>query len=98
MGMLLMEWIRWTLFKHRMRIRPNEHGVLVSHLKCRACAVDFSVTPAVGQHNFKGWMDCLTPDCSSYDPHRDIDVLMGEPPPKGHPISLDIQRRKVERL
>lgn len=53
---------------------PNEHGTRTSVHRCETCAVEFTVTPAA-QNDGIGYENCLSPDCDSYDPHRDVDIL-----------------------
>lgn len=70
----------------------NEYGTMVSHHTCKTCGEPFTLTPATARPI--DWQHCLASECASYDPHRDTDVLFGEPPPRGKPISLQVQRKR----
>ena len=52
----------------------TEEGIRTSLHECETCGVDFTLCPAVGPAE-PGWENCLTDDCSSYDAHRDMDIL-----------------------
>jgi len=53
----------------------NEYGIAVVHLKCKTCGVDFSICPAPKEKDLPLHENCTAPDCESYDPERDTDVL-----------------------
>ncbi len=52
---------------------PNEHGTTTGHFVCDACKEPFTVTPNPRERG--QWDFCLSDQCTSYDPHRDADVL-----------------------
>jgi hypothetical protein len=52
----------------------NEHGTLTSHHVCDTCKTSFTITPAA-PGNGEGYENCLSTECDSYDPHRDVDIL-----------------------
>lgn len=52
----------------------NEHGVKVSVHKCDTCNTEFTVCPGVDKDS-TSFNDCLSLDCSSYDPERDIEIV-----------------------
>jgi len=52
----------------------NEWGTLVSTHECAVCNRAFTLCPAV---NDGGWQTCLSEDCGSYDPSRDVDKFFG---------------------
>ncbi len=54
--------------------KKNEHGVLVSIHECGACGTEFTVCPGIEPEK-EGWENCLLPECGSYDPERDVDVV-----------------------
>ena len=47
----------------------NEHGVQVTEHVCETCEIPFTVCPGVDD-----WPDCLSEDCASYDPDREVDL------------------------
>ena len=55
----------------------NAHGVMVAGFMCETCGRPFSVTPAVKPEQWGGRV-CLSEDCASYDPDRDVDKLFGD--------------------
>lgn len=57
----------------------NAQGVLVSLHRCDTCGREFTVCPPIAESEVeeKGWENCLDPSCESYDPMRDVDLLMG---------------------
>ena len=56
----------------------NEAGLPVSMIRCRECSVWLSVCPEMtAEERIPLNTDiCLSPECSSYDPHRDPTFLM----------------------
>ena len=50
----------------------NEYGTLVSSHLCDSCEGFFTVCSPVSK-KAKGWDFCLSIDCESYDPDRDVD-------------------------
>lgn len=68
----------------------NEYGTRISIHVCETCGRIFTVCPAA-EEDAKGWDDCLTPTCSSYDPDRDVDKLFED----GDPIA-DGRIQKLE--
>jgi len=80
-----------------IREYPNEHGTGTSVHECMACGIEFTVTPAAA-NNGLGYENCLAPDCASYDPHRDMDIVFmtdKEIANNGLPVSMKmLQKRK----
>ena len=62
---------------------------------CATCGIDFTIRPAIPDGT-PGYENCLGPDCESYDPHRDLDVLfMSDEEIKKLPIvSMDKLRQR----
>jgi len=56
----------------------NEYGTLVTRFKCEYCGNEFTICPAVPPDKENEWRGCLGVDCVSYDPSRDVDLLMSE--------------------
>ena len=56
-----------------MKISINEFGTPVLERKCSTCGGNFTVCPV--PENLHDWQDCLSEDCGSYDPDRDVDKL-----------------------
>lgn len=54
----------------------NEYGTPVSAFTCDTCGGDFTVCPAVRVEKRDQWDGCLATECPSYDPDRDVDMLM----------------------
>lgn len=52
-----------------IKILINEFGVKISEHKCNTCGVIFTLCPV----EETGWEDCLSKNCESYDPDRDLD-------------------------
>lgn len=52
----------------------NEHGVKVTEHVCDTCGEKFTICPGVDD-----WPDCLSDDCTSYDPDREVDLDNIEP-------------------
>ncbi len=76
----------------KLREEPNEHGTTTSYHTCDTCGVEFSITPAA---DFK---NCLADDCSSYDPHCDIEILYmtnAEIAREKKIISMDLLRQRL---
>lgn len=65
----------------------NYAGTLISRHKCRWCAKEFTVCPAVPDDQDDQWTGCLSTECESYDPMRDADKFFDESPEliKRHP-------------
>lgn len=61
-----------------MKIRDdrNEYATPIRVYLCDSCGREFSVCPA--PRSDLNWSNCLAPDCSSYDPARDVDGLFGQ--------------------
>lgn len=57
-----------------IREYENEHGTGTSVHECETCGIEFTVTPKA-LNNGAGYENCLYPECDSYDPHRDVDIL-----------------------
>ena len=51
----------------------NEYGIVVAHYLCDTCGCSYTITPAPESDD--GWHNCLSPECESYDPKRDVDDL-----------------------
>lgn len=60
-----------------MKIRDDisKDGFPVSVHKCETCGVEFTVCPAIPDDEAHEWPDCLSDECPSYDPERDMNVL-----------------------
>lgn len=58
-----------------LREGTNEEGTPISFFTCGTCAKEFNICPVVPVNERSDWPDCLSPECSSYDPHRDAEVL-----------------------
>jgi len=52
----------------------NKHGVRVTTHICDTCGIEFTLCPGVDD-----WPDCLSEDCASYDPDREVDLDNLEP-------------------
>ncbi|KTR79125.1 hypothetical protein J2D78_01635 [Microbacterium maritypicum] len=55
----------------------NDHGVPTSVHRCDSCGQEFTVTPRVLEGIRDQWNECLSEDCDSYEPMRDVDLYMG---------------------
>jgi len=80
-----------------LRTEPNRHGTGTSIHKCNTCGEEFSVTPAVSEES-QGFVNCLSPDCASYDPERDLDILFMSDCAikKQKVVSMDLLRKRKE--
>ena len=80
----------------------NEQGTPVSVHDCQTCGGEFTLCPLVPDDKAHEWPDCLEPDCDSYDPHRDADILFqsdSEIANNGKPVSLKMLRaRKLNTI
>lgn len=54
----------------------NEYGVPITVFVCEYCGDEFTVVPAVGDERLDDWRGCLSEECESYDPMRDVDALL----------------------
>ncbi len=83
-----------------IREYPNEHGTGTSVHCCETCGIEFTVTPKA-PNNGEGYENCLYPECDSYDPHRDMDIVFmtdAEIASNGLPVSIKmLQKRKKFR-
>jgi len=61
-----MTWIRFD---------RNQYGTQISVHKCDNCGKRFTVCPAIAPDS-EGWDGCLAETCDSYDPARDVDLMM----------------------
>lgn len=52
----------------------NEDRIKVSKHKCDTCGDEFTVCPAYGEGS-AGFENCLSPECASYDPNRDLEIV-----------------------
>lgn len=81
----------------KIREYKNKHGTLTSSHICDTCGQSFTITPSA-PGNGEGYENCLAPECDSYDPHRDVDILFmsdKEIANNGKLVSLKIlQKRK----
>jgi hypothetical protein len=59
-----------------MKYKTNEYGTLVSEHVCETCGVVFTVCPAAKDET--SWRSCSSPYCESYDPDRDVDLLLAK--------------------
>ncbi len=75
----------------------NEHGIVVSTHACNTCGIGFTVCPAIPDDK-DGWENCIAPECKSYDPERDIDVLfMSDGELAARPIvSMNMLRKRKQ--
>lgn len=57
----------------------NEYGTQISRHVCDTCGEPFTVCPAIPPDEVeeRGWESCLSKACDSYDPLRDVDLIMG---------------------
>ncbi len=62
----------------RIGTRKNEYGTKVGVYICEECYNEFTVCPNPDPDN-KNWPGCLAPQCTSYDPLRDMDLLFDDP-------------------
>lgn len=82
-----------------LRDEGNKHGTGTSFMKCDTCDMEYSVIPKIPQEerHDKGWQNCLTPECPSYDPHRDAEVLFmsnAEIAREKKVVSIDMLRQR----
>lgn len=58
-----------------MKIRNdvNEYGTPIAVYWCDTCGEEYTVCPA--PENDDAWQNCLSTECASYDPERDVDKL-----------------------
>lgn len=54
----------------------NEYGTVVYTAVCATCKREFSLCPP--PKNPDDWRHCLSEDCASYDPARDVDKFLDE--------------------
>lgn len=54
----------------------NPYGTSVLARRCKTCGSYFTVCPKPGDAG--AWENCLSPQCASYDPGRDVDYLFPE--------------------
>jgi len=59
----------------KVREDVNEYGTPVSVHNCQTCGGEFTLCPLIPDDDAHRWPDCLSPECESYDPHRDADLL-----------------------
>ena len=52
----------------------DNEGIIRSRHTCDKCGQSFDIAPAI-KDNEEGYENCLTEECSSYDPHRDLDII-----------------------
>lgn len=62
----------------RVGMTVNEYGTPVTKYRCEACGEIFTVCPAPTPSEDHNWDGCTAPECSSYDPDRDIDKWFDE--------------------
>ncbi len=70
----------------KLREGKNEFGSPISVHKCSDCGEEFTVCPPAADN----WGGCLSQECESYDPGRDVDGLFGDD--SGKIVNLDDQR------
>lgn len=75
----------------------NDHGTPVSLHKCDTCGTEFTVCPVI-RDDQDGWENCMLPECASYDPERDVDVLFAsdEEVAKRPVVSMDMLRKRKQ--
>ena len=54
----------------------NQYGTPISTHICDTCGEPFTLCPGVEPER-EDWDNCLATTCDSYDPMRDVDLLMG---------------------
>lgn len=61
-----------------MKIRDdvNDFGTPITVFKCDFCHKYFTVCPKVPDDNLHSWRGCLSIECESYTPNRDVDALL----------------------
>jgi len=59
----------------KLRDDINEEGIPVTWFKCDSCDTEYTICPAIKEGQEAGWNNCMTHECSSYDPSRDAEVL-----------------------
>ncbi len=62
----------------RLATTKNNYGVGVAHFRCGACGVLYTITPAPTAEDDILYGNCTGPECSSYDPARDVDKWFDE--------------------
>lgn len=64
-----------------LRYDHNEYGTPITVCRCDTCEQEFSLCPLVQAEALeaRGWGSCLSPECASYDPSRDVDRLLEGP-------------------
>lgn len=60
-----------------LRDSNNNHGTPTSVHRCDRCGGEFTVTPRVPEERRGEWNECLSEDCDSYEPMRDVELYMG---------------------
>lgn len=62
----------------RLRETTNEYGTPVVEYRCETCDRTFTVCPAPTPENDVNWLGCLSTECASYNPARDVDKWFDE--------------------
>ena len=57
----------------------NECGTPVTYFACETCGNEFTVCPVVSDDRLDIWKNCLSIECGSYDPKRDVDKFFENP-------------------
>lgn len=55
----------------------NDYGTPTSVHRCDSCGQEFTVAPRVPEERWAEWGECLSEDCDSYDPMRDVELYLG---------------------
>ena len=57
----------------KLCMTENEYGTPVNLYLCDTCGSSYTVCPAPDSDD--NWKSCLSVECASYDPSRDVDWL-----------------------
>lgn len=61
----------------KLRDDVNEYGTAITWCLCPYCNKEYYVCPALTDDQLETWADnCLMQECESYDPWRDVELLM----------------------
>lgn len=60
-----------------IRHDKNEDDVGFTVLHCGFCDTEYTICPQLEDNEIQPWVDggCTTPECDSYDPNRDCEIL-----------------------
>ena len=54
----------------------NEYGTPISVFKCDTCGDTYTLCPAIPENKRDQWQNCMADICPSYDPNRDVLMLV----------------------